>query len=98
MATTRKDYVGQPDPLRIRSFHLGFNRVRQRGKEATLLVVINGSPDLVEFTLPACTGGSEWSLLIDTNIADEESGKFNTGDAYSVTARSVLMFVLESEK
>jgi len=71
--------------------------IRQRGKEATLLVVINGSPELVRFTIPACAGGSEWSLLIDTNIPESENGTFKTGHVYSVTARSLLLFVLEPE-
>ena len=31
--------------------------VRQRGQNATLLMVINGYHDMVEFTLPECAGG-----------------------------------------
>ena len=46
---------------------------------------------------PACAGGSEWALLLDTNIPENENGKFKTGDVYSVTARSVLLFVLDPE-
>jgi glycogen operon protein len=72
--------------------------VRQRGKEATLLLVINDHSDLVNFTLPEAIGGSQWSLLIDTNIEDNsEAGTFKTGDTYGVTARSLLLFLLEAE-
>jgi isoamylase len=71
--------------------------IRQRGKQATLLIVINDHHDLVEFTLPECPGGDTWSLLIDTNITDNsEEGCFKVGDSYGVTARSLLLFALES--
>ncbi|MGH9617851.1 MAG: glycogen debranching protein GlgX, partial [Acidobacteriaceae bacterium] len=75
--------------------------IRQRGHEATLLLVINGHFDLVKFTLPECPGGDIWSLLIDTNMetADEKSGgkeTFKSGDSYDVTARSVLLFALQA--
>ena len=71
--------------------------IRQRGKQATLLIVINDHHDLVEFTLPECPGGDTWTLLIDTNITDNsEKGCFKVGDSYGVTARSLLLFVLES--
>jgi isoamylase len=71
--------------------------IRQRGKQATLLIVINDYCDLVEFTLPECPGGDTWSLMIDTNITDNsEKGSFKVGDSYGVTARSLLLFALES--
>jgi glycogen operon protein len=71
--------------------------IRQRGKQVTLLIVINDYHDLVEFTLPECPGGDTWSLLIDTNIADNsETGCFKFGDSYGVTARSLLVFGLEA--
>ena len=71
--------------------------IRQRGKQATLLIVINDYHDLVEFTLPECSGGETWSLLIDTNVVDNsEEGSFKVGDSYGVTARSLLVFALEA--
>jgi isoamylase len=71
--------------------------IRQRGKQATLLIVINDHHDLVEFTLPEVAGGDSWSLLIDTNITDNsEEGTFNVGDTYGVTARSLLVFALQA--
>ncbi len=75
--------------------------VKQRGKEATLLMIINGHHDVVEFTLPESSGGASWSLLIDTNIEDmcaqEQKEQFGIGDAYQVTARSLLLFQLVCE-
>ena len=39
------------------------------------------------------------SYLIDTNIIDNsERGSFKVGEAYGVTARSLLVFVLKAEK
>jgi len=71
--------------------------IRQRGKEATLLIVINDHHDLVEFTLPECAGGDSWRLLIDTNVTDNsETGFFKVGDSYEVTSRSLLVFGLET--
>lgn len=74
--------------------------IHQRGHEATLLLVINGHFDLVQFTLPECPGGDTWALLIDTNpgMQEEKSGAkktFRTGESYDVTARSLLLFALQ---
>ena len=44
--------------------------IRRRGEDATLLMVLNAHHDLLEFTLPETPGGREWSLLIDTNLAE----------------------------
>ena len=69
--------------------------IRERAKEATMLIVVNGHHDAIQFALPECTGGSEWSLLIDTNLpADEQPISFQTGAEYTVTPRSFLLFTL----
>ena len=62
-----------------------------------MLLVMNAHSDVVGFTLPECTGGSQWTLLIDTNIPEEETGSFATGDSYGVTARSLLLFALQTD-
>jgi isoamylase len=64
--------------------------IRQRGQDATMLLVMNAHSDVVGFTLPGCTDGNGWRLLVDTNIPDEEAGSFAIGDQYGVTARSLL--------
>jgi glycogen operon protein len=72
--------------------------VRQRGKDATLLIVINDHFDPVEFTLPEAVGGTEWTLLLDTSLDEErELGKFQSLSAYGVIARSLLLFALNPE-
>ena len=70
--------------------------IRQRGTEATLLLVLNSHHDLVMFKLPDCQGGTEWELLIDTNAPEHEDGTmFGLGTEYGVTGRSLLLFVLK---
>jgi isoamylase len=69
--------------------------VRQRGTEATMLLILNGHFDLVEFTLPTAPGGNIWTRLIDTNVPhDDETPAFKAGDVYGVTGRSLLLFSL----
>ena len=71
--------------------------IRRQGKEATLLMVINDHSDVVVFTMPECPGGDTWSLLVDTNIADNSaSGAHKFGDTYDVTGRSVLLLALQT--
>src|SRR5216684_3150784 len=70
--------------------------IRQRGQDATLLLVLNAHYDLVRFAMPDAAGGGSWTRLIDTNIPDDESAvHFKAGDPYDVTARSLLLFALE---
>ena len=72
--------------------------IRKSSTDATLLLVINGHTDLVEFTLPEYSGGGRWSLLIDTNAPDAGGeALFEPKQNYGVTARSLLLFVLKSQ-
>ena len=69
--------------------------ISKRGEDATILIVLNGHHDLVEFILPAVVGGNRWSLEIDTNLASVKEGTgFEPGEIYGVTARSLLLFSL----
>ncbi len=69
--------------------------VRQRGTEATMLMVLNAHHDLVKFTLPSCPGGDRWALVLDTNIPDKgANGTIASGEQYAVTARSLLLLEL----
>ena len=74
--------------------------IQRPGDDATLLLVINGHHDLVEFTLPRSYGGDEWALLLDTNLEvkkDSTHSTHRTGKKYAVTGRSVLLFALRSQ-
>jgi glycogen operon protein len=69
--------------------------IRQRGAETTALLVFNAWQDVVEFTLPEAPGGKGWLLVADTNMADlPEDKSFPFGHVYEVTARSLLVLVL----
>jgi isoamylase len=71
--------------------------IRQHGKEATLLIVFNAYHEAVDFVLTDGAGKGEWTLLIDTNDAEAgDNKKFATGARYTVTARSLLLFVLKT--
>jgi len=69
--------------------------IRQLGKEATLLLVLNDHFDLVNFVMPACVGGDAWTVLLDTNEPCKNiDATLNTGEEYGVTAHSLLVFKL----
>jgi glycogen operon protein len=72
--------------------------IARPGEDVTALLVLNAFYDIVRFTLPDCAGGSHWSKLIDTNLADRsEPARFEFGAAYDVTGRSLLLFTLGAD-
>jgi glycogen operon protein len=73
--------------------------IRQRGREATLLLIFNGYHEGVRFTLPPCNGGPRWRLVLDTSTveAPEPERWLATGEQYTVTGRSLMLFVLDAE-
>jgi glycogen operon protein len=72
--------------------------IRQRGQEATILIVVNGDHAPVQFTLPETARAYRWCLLIDTNLRElEDEIPFPVGAVYLVTGRSLLLFVLEED-
>ena len=68
--------------------------LKQRGTDATILMVFNAYHDGVKFTLPESTQGRHWELVIDTNIETGVTGQFEPGHEYVTTGRSFLAFVL----
>ncbi|RPI60638.1 MAG: glycogen debranching enzyme GlgX, partial [Lysobacterales bacterium] len=75
--------------------------IKQRGQDATMLLIVNSHHDVVPFTLPAA-GDDEalarWTLLLDTQFAEPAQAAVNeyaAGDVYAVTARSLLLFKLK---
>ncbi|WP_031335043.1 glycogen debranching protein GlgX [Rhodopseudomonas sp. B29] len=70
--------------------------IRRIAEDETVLLITNSFDGLVEFTLPEVSHGSQWQLLLDTNIPDGKPGEaFACGSKYQVTARSVLLFGLK---
>jgi isoamylase len=66
--------------------------IKRRASDVTLLIVVNGYYDLVNFTLPEFVGGNQWLTFIDTNDPDRsDTSTLKTGDTYEVTGRSLLL-------
>lgn len=71
--------------------------IKQRGKEATMLMVLNGHHETVPFVLPEYPDGSGWELKIDTNLPDgPEDTTVEFGESYDAVGRSLLLFSLKS--
>jgi glycogen operon protein len=73
--------------------------IRQRGSEATLLLITNAYHDVVPFILPKVAGGRDWRRLVDTNRPEEDDDPDRSvlcrfGQQYQVTGRSLLLFAL----
>ena len=72
--------------------------IKQRGSDATLLIIFNAHHDVVKFTLPEVPEGKRWTRLIDTNLpAGFDTPNFEFHSEYDVTGRSLLLFVLSVE-
>ena len=72
--------------------------IKRRSMDATALLVLNAYHDAVKFKLPDVVGGHDWRCLLDTNLPDRiEAPRFQNGDEYEVTGRSLLLFALEPE-
>jgi isoamylase len=67
----------------------------RHGEDETVLMVMNSYEGAVDFKLPEAVAGSQWSLLLDTNVPDAPPGAaFAFGSSYEVTGRSLLLFSL----
>ncbi len=71
--------------------------IRKPGSDTTMLLVMNAHHDMVTFTLPDCTNGKAWELVLDTNVPERDDAQsFAIGETYDVTCRSFLVFALQS--
>jgi isoamylase len=70
--------------------------IRKSSNDATLLLILNSHSDVVEFNLPEYSAGGHWVLLIDADQPDVDQGAFKPKQKYGVTARSLLLLVLDS--
>ena len=72
--------------------------IRRSGADATLLLIINSHDDIVNFTLPEVAQGSSWICLVDTNRPESRPvERYDFGDEFAVTSRSLLLFELEHQ-
>jgi glycogen operon protein len=75
--------------------------IKQRGQDATLLLILNSFHEQMEFTLPAAgedLAAARWTLLLDTRWpqpAHTAVNEYAAGDRYEVTARSFLLLKLK---
>jgi glycogen operon protein len=69
--------------------------IKLRGEDETLLVVMNAHHDVVKFKLPEVPEGRRWARLLDTNDPKLHREAYAFGVEYLVTARSLLLFLLE---
>ena len=73
--------------------------IRRRASDATVLVCLNAYHDAVVFTLPETVVQNRWVLLIDTHLPLPDGRReFTTGEQYTVTGRSLVVFGLEAEE
>ena len=72
--------------------------IRKSQQRRDLVGMLNSHSVVVEFTLPRYADGGHWSLLIDTNRPDRDRALFESKQKYAVTARSLLLFVLELQR
>ncbi len=71
--------------------------IRRPGTDATLLMVLNGHYEGLEFVLPPCSGGKHWQLILDTNRPAMTSGRaYAIGTGCEVVGRVLMLFKLES--
>ena len=71
--------------------------IRRPGTDATLLMVVNGHHDGLEFVMPPCSGGMHWHLILDTNRPAMTSGRaYGIGTGCEIVGRSLMLLKLES--
>ncbi len=64
-----------------------------------MLICLNAYHDAVVFTLPETVVQNRWVLLIDTHLPLPDGRReFTTGEQYTVTGRSLVVFGLEAEE
>ena len=69
--------------------------IRERGSDATVLLLINGYHEEVGFIMPAAIEGDEWHLLLETNKSENALGKVSLpGENLMMADRSLALYVM----
>ena len=68
--------------------------IRERGGEATLLLVFNGHHEPVKFVLPAAVDAEKWQLQLDANDPSQAGQFFSPRDERATPERSVSVFLM----
>jgi isoamylase len=69
--------------------------IRERGSEATLLLVFNGHHEAGKFVLPAPVDGEKWQLQLDTGDPKQAGQLFSPGEQRETPSRSVSVFLMQ---
>ncbi|MES2530062.1 MAG: glycogen debranching protein GlgX [Pseudomonadota bacterium] len=67
------------------------------GQDASVLLILNGWQDAIEFQLANRGPGVRWTRLIDTALEEQVTEEFDPEATYTVTGRSTLLFVASGE-
>ncbi|MGB7439371.1 MAG: glycogen debranching protein GlgX [Candidatus Acidiferrum sp.] len=67
--------------------------IRERGSEATLLLIFNGHHEPGKFVMPQPVEGKGWQLLLDTNDS-HQAEVVSPGEARKLAERSVSVFLM----
>jgi isoamylase len=70
--------------------------VRERGSEATLLLVFNGHYEAGKFVLPSPVDGEKWQLQLDTSDPKQVGQLFSPGEQRETPSRSVSVFLMQA--
>ena len=66
--------------------------VARHGDDESVLIIMNSADSEVDFKLPHTSAGPQWTLLLDTNLADGASATpFAFDSIYKVAARSFAL-------
>jgi isoamylase len=68
--------------------------VRERGSNATLLLIFNSSHEPVQFVLPPPVDGNSWQLQLSSNDSSQVGQVFQAGVPREITDRSVSVFLM----
>jgi glycogen operon protein len=70
--------------------------VARHGEDDSVLIILNSSDGAVDFKLPHTTAGPQWTLLLDTNVADGAvNAPFAFDSVYKIAARSLALLSSE---
>jgi isoamylase len=69
--------------------------IRERGSEATLLLIFNSHHEPVKFVLPAPVDGRKWQLQLDSDDPSQAGQFFAFAGEREAAARSVSVFLMQ---
>ncbi len=68
--------------------------VRERGSDATLLIIFNGHHEAVKFVAPPAVDGEKWQRLLNTDDLSQTEAFFAPGEEREIPERSMQLFLM----